>query len=306
MLARIRPALSSRLDRSQLNQDLLKIKSQGSSNRPSSFSFESLRPSPTYQDLTHTELAKLKHARARELQLDRKALWMKRQNISDPVIEAKKQHKQAKLQSHSSDPTNGLIYTDPVRESKRIRHLESQAERLSLESKLRGQVRKQKQASSLLAHTGPPTLSNGPRDVVLDPLKRQIALRKERLQIVFKQYIDEYLVFNSSQIVNSHLDGASVSVVRVHSDNYRKTQVVTIRIQSEHKPEWVIDRLNVLAPKLRSQIAQRVNLGYMPEIKFVLGEEVRAFNKGRLLRLANEAVQPGDKFREEFEKEMNW
>ena len=320
MLLPVFRCLRSRFDKTQLNKEIHDIKSkvaEAQGRAPPAY-FESLKRNPVYQDLTHDEISRIKAGRARELQLDRKALWLKRQGLPDPEREAKKQLKQRKrLETVSPRP---VLYTQPLQytpyANKKIKHLEQQADRLTLESQLRAQVRKQKLASSALAHTPPPTLG----DRHLDPIKRHIEMRKTRLQVLFAQYLDEYLVHNTSQIIHAHLQGATVAVVSVKSENFRKTQLVSVRVNSAHDPAWVVERLNVLAPKLRSQIAQRVNLGYMPEIKFELAHEVKQFNKARLAQLVSDVVggaidgttqgaTPGvtaENLRSAFEKEMNW
>ncbi|CAK0800070.1 unnamed protein product, partial [Prorocentrum cordatum] len=40
-------------------------------------------------------------------------------------------------------------------------------------------------------------------------------------------------------------------------------------LTSSHDPAWVQRQLEVLAPKLRSQLATKVNMGQTPNIKFV-------------------------------------
>ena len=51
---------------------------------------------------------------------------------------------------------------------------------------------------------------------------------------------------------------------------------VFFRVTSGHDPAWVQQRLETLAPKLRSQVAVALNLGYTPELRF----QVRGLSEG--------------------------
>ncbi|CAK0800068.1 unnamed protein product, partial [Prorocentrum cordatum] len=59
--------------------------------------------------------------------------------------------------------------------------------------------------------------------------------------------------------------------VEVRAKRPRQTQEVYYQsgLTSSHDPAWVQRQLEVLAPKLRSQLATKVNMGQTPNIKFV-------------------------------------
>ena len=266
-------------------------------------SFESLSRSPRYQDLTHAETRRMKEMRSRKILLDRRAQFLKAQSLPDPAKQAKQLIRDRK--SEEADVTEGGALLQSVTKSssssKRLERLEDEAEQLTLESRLRAKIRSEKLVSSEIVNSPLPAIGNK----VLDPIKRQIQMRKVRIQALLKQYLEEFLSHNSSQILNEMLGGASVSVVKVESENFRKTQKVHISVgPGGPDPKWVIDRLNVLSPKLRSQLATRINLGHTPALQFQLALDTKLFDKRRLAQLAKSAVS--QKLHRSFEREMNW
>ena len=258
--------------------------------------FESLRQHARYQDLTHEEAQKLRTQRDRQLLLDRRTLWLKSQGLPDPAREAKKLQRDRRNNQEPSEEDNILDRLMTSKESARLDRMEAEAEQKTLESRLRAKVRNEKLASSAIINAPIPSGEH------LDPIKRHIERRKERIQVLMRQVIEEILSHNSTQILEGMLGGASVSVVRIESDNFRKRQMIYVTVSSEHDKEWVLKQLNITAPKLRSQLAVKLNLGHTPELAFALDHDVKTFHKGRLHDLA----QGAELFKRNFEREMNW
>ena len=263
-------------------------------------SYESLKPTAKYQDLTHEETRRVQELRHRKLMLERRATWLKVNQMPDPEKEARKLEKENRKAKDEEQ-----LYPPPYesKDTKKIARLEQEAKVQTIEAKLRARIRKEKQASSAIVNAHVPTISGQ----TLDPIKRQIAMRKVRIQTLIQQNVDECLSHNTSQILGQMLDGASVSVVKIEAENFRKTQNVHVTVTSDHDPEWVINRLNMIAPKLRSQLALRLNLGHTPELKFLLSADPKKFDKKRLLRMARfKSRKIAVDLQKNFSREMNW
>jgi ribosome-binding factor A len=284
---------------------------------PQSFSpqFESMRKTPLYSDLTHEETKQLKIQRHKNLLVERRKMFLKQLKVDDPERKAKEilktRRKAENSQTDPSDPSAdsafASLYTPlTTKQERKFTRMESEAEKLALESQLRNKLRREKLASSSVLNAPFPD-NNGK---IADPIKRQIFMRKTRIQVLFKQYIEEYLHHNHAQITEDVLKGASISIEEIQSENYRKTQIIKVRILSADATEdaaYIKDienRLNVVAPKIRSQICSRVKLGFVPELKFVVKEEVGGFNKRRLNKLVKADIS--SQLMSKFSKEMNW
>ena len=263
-------------------------------------SYESLKPTARYQDLTHEETRRVQELRHRKLMLERRATWLKANQMPDPEKEAKKSCREDRK---SKDEERLYPPAYDSKDTRKIARLEQEAKVQTIESKLRARIRKEKLSSSAIVNAPIPNISGK----ALDPIKRQIAMRKVRIQTLIQQNIDESLSHNTCQILGQMLDGASISVVKIESANFRKTQNVHVAVTSEHEPDWVIDRLNLIAPKLRSQLATRLNLGHTPELKFVLSADPQLFNKRRLLRVSRvQSRKISVDLQKNFSREMNW
>jgi ribosome-binding factor A len=245
--------------------------------------------------------------------LARKMQWLKNNQLVDPVSKVTKEMKLDEKRQHRKAADEALLgetlfpradpkEMDPVMQS-RIKKLEFSMARDTAISRARAEIRKEKLEKAAVMKA--PTPDIGP--VVTDPLKRHLNRRRVRVAILLQQYLEELLTCNSAQIILDHLGGASISVERVVAPSTRGVHDVYVRVTSDHKKAWVQEKLDVLTPKLRSQLAVRVNYGYTPELKFHVLDELDKFNKGRLLTLAEEAKQDVDKrLHRHFIKEMNW
>lgn len=277
--------------------------------------FESFRGTPRYQDLTHPEIRRVQELFERRKMLARKMQWLKNNQLIDPVAKVTKDMKRTQKEEHRKAADEALLSgetlfpsrhfsseMDPVMQN-RIKKLELAMVRDTAISRARTDIRNEKLERSAVMNT--PTPNIGP--IVTDPLKRHLNRRRVRVALLIQQYLEELLTCNSSQIILDHLGGASISIDRVVAPSTRGVHDVYVRVTSSHEKTWVQDKLTVLAPKLRSQLAVRVNYGYTPELKFHVLHELDKFDKTRLMGLATEAKQSIDKqLHTHFLKEMNW
>jgi ribosome-binding factor A len=264
--------------------------------------FESMKGRPRFQDLTHPEARRVQELFERKKMLARKVQWLKNNQIVDPVKTVNKEMRQKEKESRNDNKTPQVYSKDPVVENK-IRKLEFSMERDTAISRMRTEMRKQKLENSAVMKKSSPSIGS----VITDPLKRHLTRRKVRVALLMQQYIEELLSCNSAQIIVDHLGGAAISVDRVVAPSTRGVHDVYVRISSDHDRKWVQKQLDILTPKLRSQLAVRVNYGYTPELKFHILDDVDKFNKSRLMKLADEAKREVDtKLHHHFMKEMNW
>ena len=275
--------------------------------------FQSMKHAPRYQDLTHGEIRRMQELGERRKMFERKIQWLKNNQILDPVRVVNKEMRLKRKEEHRAEVdkinTGGAQQdwlpkeeVDPGMANK-IRQIEFKMERDTAISRMRSEVRKTKLANSILANAPTPNIGN----VITDPLKRHLNRRRVRVSLLLQQYLEEILTCNSAQVLLDHLGGAGVSVDRVVAPSTRGVHNVYVRVSTDHDPKWVQQKLNVLAPKLRSQLAVRVNYGYTPELKFHVLHDVEQFDKARLLALADSVKSDMDRsIHRHFLKEMNW
>merc|ERR1712032_738690 len=104
---------------------------------------------------------------------------------------------------------------------------------------------------------------------VVDPIERHVGRRLVRQRVKIQAGLEDALHRSSAQILYEFLRGVSISIVKVRAKRPRQTQLIYYSLTSSHDPAWVQRQLEVLAPKLRSQLAIKVNMGQTPNIKFV-------------------------------------
>jgi len=276
--------------------------------------FESMKHSPGFQDLTHSELRRVQELKEKKKMLDRKIRWLKENQLIDPAKKIEKEFERNRRDEYKkiSDeivkgneplfPPHFSKEFDPVM-AKRIKHVEFSMERDTAISRMRSELRKEKLERSAVMKTSTPNIGN----TVTDPLKRHLKRRNVRVSLLLQQYLEELLSCNTAQIVVDHLKGAAVSIDRIESPTTRGRHDVYVRVSSDHDRKWVQEKLDIVAPKLRSQLALRVNYGYTPELKFHVVDDLDKFNKRRLLSLAEEAKSEVDmKLNNNFMKEIKW
>lgn len=264
--------------------------------------FESLKGTPRYQDLTHAETRRVQELFERKKMLARKIQWLKNNQIIDPVRTVTKEMKRKEREERTTPPLVKSDTKDPVME-RRISRLEFLMERDTAVSRMRAAARKEKLDKSAVMNMTTPNIGS----VITDPLKRHLQRRRVRVALLMQQYLDELFTCNSAQIILDHLGGAAISVERVVAPSTRGVHDVYVRVSSDHPRDWILKQLDILTPKIRSQIAVRVNYGYTPEFKFHLLDDADKFNKNRLMKLAGDARKKLDsELQHHFMKEMNW
>ncbi len=280
--------------------------SQGRPVPDSLSGYESLRGAPKYQDLTHPEARRVQELFERKKMLARKIQWLKNNQIIDPVRTVNKEMKRKEREERHAEKGKRYLGVacdkDPVMQ-RRVKQLEFKMERDTQISRIRTELRKKKLETSAVMDMTTPNIGS----VVTDPLKRHLQRRRKRVALLMQQYLDELFTCNSAQIILDHLRGASISVERVVAPSTRGIHDVYVRVSSDHPGSWVKKQLDILEPKIRSQIATRVNYGYTPEFKFHVLDDIDKFNKSRLLKLAGETRREIDlSLHVHFMKEMNW
>ncbi|KAF4692139.1 hypothetical protein FOZ60_014093 [Perkinsus olseni] len=243
----------------------------GRGNEPGDrlWSYESRRHEPRYQDLLHEDARRLQELCHRKRMMDRKLKWLKENNLPDPAKVAKYMTRVKK--SREREP-GGEMYPPPFQtESPNVKKetkMLSQAERDTLESRLRSKIREEKKLNVRVLRQSEPAVG----EVITDPIARHRAMRKLRTRSIISEHLDGILTSNSAQIMWSMLDGASVSVAKIHSEGPRGTHRIFYNLNSDHDPEEVHRKLNILAPKIRSLLAVKLNLGRTPPLKCVNGK----------------------------------
>lgn len=267
------------------------------------------------QDLTHSELRRVQELREKKKMLDRKIKWLKENQLIDPGKKMEKEFERNRRDEYKKNsdeivkgndsalfPAHFSNEFDSVM-AKKIKQVEFTMERDTAISRMRTELRKEKQERSEAMKMTSPNIGTS----ITDPLKRHLNRRNIRVSLLLQQYLEEILSCNSAQIIVDHLKGAAISIDRIESPTTRGRHDVYVRVSSDHDRKWVQERLDVVAPKLRSQLAVRVNYGYTPELKFHVIDDLDKFNKKRLLRMAEEVREDIDRnLNSSFSKEMNW
>ena len=276
--------------------------------------FESMKHSPGYQDLTHSELRRVQELKEKKKMLDRKIRWLKENQLVDPAKTIEKQFERNRRDEYKKNSDEIVKGNDPLfppqfskefepAMAKKIQQVEFSMERDTAISRMRTELRKEKLERSAVMKGSTPNIGN----LVTDPLKRHLKRRNIRVSLLLQQYLEELLSCNTAQIVVDHLKGAAISIDRIESPTTRGRHDVYVRVSSDHDRKRVQERLDIVAPKLRSQLALRVNYGYTPELKFHVIDDLDKFNKKRLMSIADEARREIDRsLNNHFMKEMNW
>ncbi|CAD7928424.1 unnamed protein product [Amoebophrya sp. A25] len=192
-------------------------------------------------------------------------------------------------------------------EAKNAARVEMEMRRDELESRKRMRVRALKLKNAQILKQKTPPLGQA----ATDPILRHIEKRKTRLNQLLTGHLEAFLTNNSSQILHSFLEGAQVTVLRVTARNPKGVHEVHYQLSQvpeQRSIQWVRERLDTLAPKLRSQIAVKLQLGYTPELRFVHHAfGIPQSNRGRLFRIAKslrEARAAGSL--DSWTRTMNW
>jgi len=256
--------------------------SSSSSSARSPLAADKASKGPRFQDLTHDEAQRLQEMYMRKRMLDRKIMWMKMQDLPNPQKEAKMTLRREEREKEESklavEGSGGEMYPPPFLDqhpqSRRLTKMEEKARHEELESRFRNRIRTQKLENARIVKGAAPRVG----DVITDPIERHVSRRLVRQRVKIHAGLEDILTRNTAQILYEFLKGVSISVVKVRAKTPRATQQIYYSISSDHDPAWVQRQLDVLAPKLRSQLAVKVNMGQTPNIRFVpyvQAEEVR-------------------------------
>merc|ERR1712190_536080 len=134
-----------------------------------------------------------------------------------------------------------------------------------MESHFRTRIRQEKLENARIVKASVPEVGG----LVTDPIKRHVQRRLLRQRPKIHYGLEQILTDNSAQILFEFLKGVAISIVRVRAKRPRQTQEIYYNLTSDHDPAWVQRQLDILAPKLRSQLALKVNMGQTPNIRFV-------------------------------------
>jgi len=224
---------------------------------------------PRWQDLTHGETQRLQEMCLRKRMLDRKMLFVKTQHMPNPEKDAKLAMRKKKRTEESQEQDGHAMYPAPFLdvhpESETLQRMVDGAQLDELESRFRSRIRQQKLENAKLQKTAVPNVGG----TTLDPIRRHVERRLVRQRVKIHAGIEDALTRNTAQVLYEFLRGVSISVVRVTAERPRQTQNIHYHLTSDHDPAWVQRQLQILAPKIRSDLALRVNMGQTPNIRFV-------------------------------------
>lgn len=238
---------------------------------------------PAFQDLQHHEAQRLQEMQLRKRMLDRKLMWLKMQHLPNPEKEAKMEMRRLKVQEEDQgEDMYPLPFLDVPPASGKMVWMKDKAALDTLESRFRTRIRQEKLDSARVAKTPIPEVG----DAVNDPLKRHIQRRLVRQRSKIMSGLEPLMSSMNSQMANEFLRGAAVSIVRITATRPRQTQHVYYSLTSDHDPEWVRKQLNILAPKIQSQLALKENMGQTPRIRFVPQAESQERKRANLWRSA--------------------
>merc|ERR1712190_661290 len=156
-----------------------------------------------------------------------------------------------------------------------------------MESHFRTRIRQEKLENARIVKASVPEVGG----LVTDPIKRHVQRRLLRQRPKIHYGLEQILTDNSAQILFEFLKGVAISIVRVRAKRPRQTQEIYYNLTSDHDPVWVQRQLDILAPKLRSQLALKVNMGQTPNIRFVPEAQVREQKRDFLWKFANAIKQ---------------
>lgn len=252
--------------------------------------YESMRGStsrkkPRWQDLTHNETQRMQEMLMRKRMLDRKILWMKKQHLPNPQKDAKmtmRQRQEAELANSAGHDMYPLPFLDMQPNAPKLKKMMDEAQLDMLESRFRNRIRTEKWNVAKSVKSYVPDMAGD----VQDPIKRHMERRRLRQRVKLHLGVEEILTANSSQILHEFLKGAAVSIVRISAKGPRKTQNIYYNLLSKHDPVWVQERLNILAPKLQSQVALSVNLGMTPKLRFKPYNQIQQMKRDHLWQYA--------------------
>lgn len=250
---------------------------------------------PRWQDLTHGEAQRLQEMYMRKRMLDRKILWLKMSHLPNPEKEAKmtlRRQKEQEEQNKRQEASGGLqMYPPPFLDvqptASKISRMEDASKKEELESRFRARIREEKLENARILKANVPDVGG----IVTDPIKRHVNRRLVRQRVKIHAGLEDVLTRNTAQILYEHMGGVAISIVKVFAKRPRQTQEIHYNLSSDHDPAWVQKQLDILAPKLRSQLAVKVNMGQTPNIRFVPHVSAREIRRAYLYKFARKITK---------------
>lgn len=253
---------------------------------------------PRWQDLTHAEAQRLQEMYMRKRMLDRKVHYLKMSHQPNPEKDAKMVlRRQMERDKEIEELGKMELYPPPLihnfsKEEHKLQVMLDGSRQEELESRFRARIREHKLENARIVKANTPSVGG----LHTDPIQRHIEKRLLRQRPGIQYGLEDILTFTSSQILHEFLRGVAISVVRVHAKRPRATQDIYYNISSGHDPAWVQRQLDILAPKVRSMLAIKVNMGMTPNIRFVPNQAVQETKRAYLWRFAKQIkaqVPPG-------------
>eukprot|EP00921_Rhytidocystis_pertsovi_P004496 GHVQ01007825.1.p1 GENE.GHVQ01007825.1~~GHVQ01007825.1.p1 ORF type:complete len:571 (+),score=71.47 GHVQ01007825.1:368-2080(+) len=264
--------------------------------------YESRKPFPQYQDLMHDEAQKLQALYQTKCDLDRRLRWMKMTGLPNPekevALQLKAERAEAKQKafedkakaSGAADgtpqyyPLPFLNRDDETPAIGREKRLIERGQEMELVSRLRNTIRQEKKKTDFELKEAMPE-SAGP---LLDPIRYHVERRRDRIGVMLKNHLEEFLTWNTGSMLCNVLSEAAITINHVSMKTTKSTMHVYYSVVSNHDKQRVQKSLDVAAPKLRHRLAQKLELGYTPPIKFILYAGRELMSKKRLFGLVKE------------------
>ncbi|CEL97951.1 unnamed protein product [Vitrella brassicaformis CCMP3155] len=248
--------------------------------------YESLKDEPLYQDLTHEEARKMQELQMRRKLLDRRMRWLKMNMLPNPQKDAKMYLRQVDSEAATNDDDEEeRLYPPPFMDerpdSPRITRMVNETRHLEVESRLRARIREEKWEVARILKEPAPTVGG----VVLDHQEYHVQRRTVRIGRLIQSALEQVITCTTPQILHEMLGGASITVNHIEQRTYRSRCYVYYSLVSDHDPEEVQQKLDTAAPKIRYELARRLELVRTPEIAFRRNDDGSQFDKHRLMSL---------------------
>jgi len=271
-------------------------------------SFESFNRDrkPLWQDTTHGEAVIVQRHYMQKKLIDNKLRWLKQQTGPSATEQAEEYVRELRqIRREEEEQQEGRLPFDP---EKRVHDkIMDTTRKLEYESRCRNKLRKEKLENAKLIKAVSPVVGGAPTD----PIKKHIERRNVRLNAMLLSTIEQFFTMNTSQILHEMLGGASIAVVRIYADKPRGAHWVYYQITSipeGRDRKWVEKQMDTLAPKLRSQVAVKLSLGYTPELRFrAIHHANKMQTNRRIFRIAKRLQNQKSKHvLRNWVSEMNW
>eukprot|EP00397_Hematodinium_sp_SG-2012_P049646 GEMP01057342.1.p1 GENE.GEMP01057342.1~~GEMP01057342.1.p1 ORF type:complete len:370 (+),score=59.18 GEMP01057342.1:59-1111(+) len=261
---------------------------------------------PLWQDATHADTVTIQRQYMEKRMADNKLRWLKQQRGSTPTEGAwhhMQELKRTREEEEAIQP--GRTPIDP--EQNKFDAIMDETARLVFQSRARTKIRNERVENTKIVKAPTPSIGG----VTTDPIKQHVWRRNIRLNAMLCSHIEQLLTMNTSQILHEMLEGASLTIVGIKADGPRAAHKVYFQVASlppGRDKAWVESRMETLAPKLRAQIAAKLQLGYTPELRFhLIHHALKSQSRQRLFRIAKKIQnQKAQGLLSNWVSEMNW